>query len=64
MEEEDEQLEAQYFGVFPPPHTPPTSGPLHTSSPSDTSNWLYTPNTRKREKGVFKCKATVISCPK
>ncbi|MPC65702.1 hypothetical protein E2C01_059838 [Portunus trituberculatus] len=39
MEKEDEQLEAQYFGMFPPPHTPsPTPGPSHTSSPSDTSN--------------------------
>ncbi|MPC82977.1 hypothetical protein E2C01_077666 [Portunus trituberculatus] len=52
MEEEDEQLEAQYIGVFPPPYTPPspTPGPLHTSSPSDTSNWLYAPNTRKKRK--------------
>ncbi len=49
---DDSYADPDYFGVFPPPHTPPspTPGPSHTSSPSDTSNWLYAPSTRKKRR--------------
>lgn len=54
MEEEDKELEAEYFGVFlPPSHmlSSSTAGPSYASagsSPFNTSDWLYAPSTRKR----------------
>lgn len=59
MEEEVEELEAEYFGLLPPPpHADTissTAGPSRaststSSAPSSPPDWLYAPSTRKKSR--------------